>query len=258
MKTVVQPATRNIKPHRSYRTLPMKRTGLISAILLTFFVELGIILALPFLIHSMTPLAAHVLNAAGFKTGLGYDTFLGIRTSPLTFSMPTHSFWELFWWIAACGIGIVVVSALRFMAAPLRYFINLNLLIIASEATYLYFMGHLGYDSNEFSVLMLRTAMLTWLVIPIFVAVLSILFPFNPLEQLLLLLLSIAYNVVITSVRYAVFIAVLSRTGPILMADLYLLYGPLLDIVPLIAIYSMFLVGVAKRLERSSEEWAWL
>lgn len=228
------------------------------AALLAILVEVVVLLNLGALAHGMSVGALFLLHAAGVPVGTGVDHFLWMDTAPVTFSMPNHSFIELFVWIIVGGIGILVVTLLRIIPAPLRYFINLNLLIVLSEATYLYFMGHLGYDSNEFSILLTRTAILTWLIVPLFVGVLSALFPLTIAEQLSLLLFCSGYNFLITTIRYAVFIAILSKTGPILMADLYLLYGPLLDIVPLVAIYSMFLVRLACRLERTSEGWAWL
>jgi hypothetical protein len=251
-------AARPIRSHRSYRTLPLGKTTMIVSIALFVLVEIVLIAIIPSFTKWMTVFDQHILTDGGFAIGLGTDTFLGIQLTPLSFSMPTHHFIELLTWMFGCALAVLIISIFRIVPLPWRYFVNLNLMIVTAEATYLFFAGHLGYASNEFSVLMLRTAIVTWLVMPLFLLIISSLFPFTILDQFLLFIVGMVVELSITTLRYAVFAAILVKTGPILMADLYLLYGPLMDVIPLVAVYTYFLVRIAKRLERGTVEWAWL
>lgn len=249
---------RTVRPHRSYRTLPLGKLTLFTSVVFFFLFEIVLIFLLPHFTAWMTSMDQRILASGGFTAGLGADYFLGLHLQPLTFAMPPHHFIELLMWMFGAALAILVISLTKIVPLPWRYFVNLNLLIITAEATYLFFAGHLGYASNDFSALILRTAVVTWLVMPFFLLVISSLFPFTILEQFTLFGLGMVLELAITTLRYAVFAAVLIKTGPILMADLYLLYGPLMDVIPLIAIYTIVLANLAKRLERGPEGWAWL
>jgi hypothetical protein len=113
----------------------------------------------------------------------------------------------------------------------------------------------LGYDSAAFSELMLRTALLTWLVIPVFVGFFAVLFPFGVIERIAFILLTVAWDVPLSIVRYTCFIAILGKTGAIAMTDLYFVFGPLLDVVPVICILSILLVRFARALHSREAVW---
>ena len=168
-----------------------------------------------------------------------------------------HADWrELLVVMFACAAVIVGLSVWTKLAAPIRFFINLNAFLIGGGAVFLFLAGHLGYDSAAFSQLMLRTALLTWLVIPVFVAFFASLFPFRVVERMGFIALTVAWDVPLSIIPViACFIAILGRTGAIAMTDLYFVFGPLLDIVPVICFLSILLVRLARALEARRAAW---
>jgi hypothetical protein len=183
------------------------------------------------------------------------DPFLFVTLHPMTFDI-RHSDWlELLIVMFVCAVVIVGLSVWRGIAAPVRFFINLNALLIGGAAIFLFLAGHLGYDSAAFSQLMLRTALLTWLVIPVFVGFFAVLFPFRIMERIGFIFLTVAWDVPLSIVRYTCFIAILGKTGPIAMTDLYFIFGPLLDVVPVICLLSILLVRFAHALEAQRVLW---
>jgi hypothetical protein len=183
---------------------------------------------------------------------------LFVTTHPMTFAM-RHSDWvELIVIMIVCAITIVVLSVWTAIAAPIRYFVNLNALLIAGGALFLLLVGRLGYDSAAFSELMVRTALLTWLIMPLFVGLFASLFPFTFLERFGFIVITVAYDVPLSIVRYGLFVAILGKTSSIAMTDLYLVFGPLLDAIPIICFFSIFLVRVARSLEARRAVWGWL
>jgi len=52
--------------------------------------------------------------------------------------------------------------------------------------------------------------------------------------------ITVAYDVPLSIVRYALFVAILGKTSSIAMTDLYLVFGPLLDAIPIICFFSLF------------------
>ena len=247
-----------IAPHRSYRRLPVTSTGALTTIPAVLLIEIAVILFAQKALDAMTAFASFVAADEHIATRPFADPFLFVTTHPMTFAM-RHSDWiELCIVMFACAVVVVALSVWTKIAAPVRFFINLNLLLIAGAAFYLLLTGRLGYDSAAFSELMVRTALFTWLIMPIFVGLFASLFPFTIWERLLFIVITVAYDVPLSIVRYGLFVAILGKTSSIVMADLYLVFGPLLDAIPIICFFSIFLVRVARTLEKRKAVWGWL
>jgi hypothetical protein len=251
-------ADRAIMPHRSYRTLTRVPGSLMTAVLCALVGGTAMAWFAGTIATAATLLLARILNALGQPVTTQPDRFLRYDVQALHFFMPSHSWVDLLWWIVICAAVIVICALARSVYPPLRYFVILNALVVGGEATYLYFTGHLGYDSDDFSQLMLHTAMTTWIIVPPFVALFAALFPFGPLEVVALTVCSVAFEIVLSMARYAAFVAILAHTGPILMSDLYLQFGPLFDVIPLIGLLTVFLVPLSRRMQRTTVGWVWL
>jgi hypothetical protein len=247
-----------ITPHRSYRRLPVTSTGALTTIPVVVLVEIVVILCAQKALDLMSWFASFVAASEHIANRPFADPFLFVTTHPMTFAM-RHSDWiELCAVIFVCAVAIVALSVWTKIAAPVRFFINLNLLLIAGAALYLLLVGRLGYDSAAFSQLMVRTALFTWLIMPVFVGLFASLFPFTIWQRALFIAITVAYDVPLSIVRYGLFVAILGKTSSIAMTDLYLVFGPLLDAIPIICFFSLFLVQVARSLEERRAVWGWL
>jgi hypothetical protein len=247
-----------IAPHRSYRRLPVTRTGALATIPAVVLVEIAVIIFAQKGLDAMAWFASLVANEAGVVNRPFPEPFLFVTTQPMTFAM-RHSDWiELLAVMLVCAAVVIVLSVWTRIAAPIRFFINLNLLLIFGAALYLLLTGHLGYDSAAFSRLMVRTALFTWLIMPVFVGLFASLFPFTVLQRVLFIVITVAYDVPLSIVRYGLFVAILGTTSSIAMTDLYLVFGPLLDAIPIICFFSIFLTRVARSLEDRRAVWGWL
>jgi hypothetical protein len=250
--------SRFIGPHRAYRTLRFGRGHVAAAIAWLVVVES--------LVYVLAPrIAAYAINAGvaalrwgGIAVDVIHDDFLSYRLPAIAFALPSLDYVELLGWIAGGLIATAIVTQLRWIATPMRYFLNLNFLMLVAEGTYLLFAGRLGYSSTTFSVLIVRTILAGWFVIPFFTAAIAALLPFSAGSMGALIFCALVYDVVLATVRYAAFIAILSLVGPIAMANLYLLYGPLLDVVPIVGLYAIFLTRLSRQLGGPAEAWGWL
>ncbi len=245
----------SIAPHRSYRNLPVNRTALYSTVPALILVEIVVALCAQRGTDAMSWFALLVARYEGVHVRSFADPFLFVTLHPITFDV-RHSDWlELLLVVAVCAIVVVGLSVWKAIAAPVRFFINLNALLVGGAALFLFLAGHVNYDSAAFSQLMLRTAVVTWFVIPVFVAFFASLFPFRIVERIAFLALTVAWDVPLSIVRYACFILILGRTGTIAMTDLYFLFGPLMDIIPVICFLSILLVRLARALESRRAAW---
>jgi hypothetical protein len=247
-----------IAPHRSYRTISVDASGAFLTLPALVVVEVIAVWLAPAAARAMARFAFYSARAEGVAVRPFGDRFGWVELQPMTFTMHHHDWVSLVVMSLVCALVVALLSFWQALPMPLRFYINLNALVVGGAALYILFTGHLGYDSAAFSQLMLRTALLTWLTMPIFIALFAALFPFSWWERLLFIGITVAYDVPISIVRYAAFVGILARTGPALMPDLYLLFGPLLDAIPIITIFSVFLVRAARRIDRNSGVWAWM
>jgi hypothetical protein len=245
----------SIPPHRSYRNLPFSWTALFSTIPAALAVECIVILLAQRALDLMSGFALAGTRFAGIHVRTFADPFLFVTLHPMTFEMRHSDWFELLVVTLVCALIVVGFSIWTTLVAPLRFFINLNAMLVGGAALFLFLTGHLGYDSAAFSQLMLRTALVTWLVIPVFVGFFASLFPFTVVERIGFIALTVAWDIPLSIVRYACFILILGQTGAIAMTDLYFLFGPLLDVVPVICFLSILLVRLARALESRRAAW---
>ena len=249
---------RVIRPHRCYRRLVTPVNHVVPCIVLTLLMECVLLIFAQPLERAVSTIDLTIVRASNVPVTLGSENFLWLHLAPLEFSMPLHDYIELAVWILVCAAAIAIISVLKLFPAPLRYFVNFNFLIVAGEASYLLLAGHLGYSSNTFSTLMLQTMTAVWLLLPLFIGTITVLFPFTLLASAAIIVSSLVFDIVLAAARYLAFVIILSHSGPILMADLYLCFGPLLDVIPLTGILALFLALLARRLRSTPEAWSWL
>ncbi len=248
-----------ILPHRAYRRLTALRpasVGFLCLVLAAF--ELVLLAYLGDLARLFSGLALALTTKTGVSVTVGEDFFLGVRLSPLLFSASPMDYTSILGWVLGCGAGIAVLSVTRWMTAPLRVLLIYNLFLIGTTAVYLLYTGQLGYDAETFSRLYVRTVVIVWATLPLFMGMLSAILPFSSLEQAGFVVSALTYNFVFSALRYAFFVWAISRIGIVVMPDLYLFFGPFMDFVYSVGIFTLFLGRLRRRLDRHGERWVWL
>jgi hypothetical protein len=153
---------------------------------------------------------------------------------------------------------LAILSILPNDRNPLRYWISANLLVLFGSALFIYFTGRVGYDAATFMLLVERTSVLVILCAPAFLSIISILLPFSFLERFGMVVAVVLVDMVFATVRVAAFALFAATFGGLVQGNLYLFFGPLMDVVYAISVYSIAVVMLGRRIARSSEAWAWL
>jgi len=248
----------SIVPHRSYRRLPIRGfRSRLSSTIIVLLVELAVIIFAAPVAGGISRLVATALNGSGVASAPQGDRYLIFNLAPVGSPMASTGYETLVIWLASAVVGIIVLALLR-PALPLRYFVISNLTLLVASAAYLIVTGHPGYDESQFSRVYLTTAVTVWLVLPVVVGLVCMLFPFSALETAAIILIALSYDVILCAARYATFLWVLAKTGPVLMLNLYLFFGPLLDFALIVGLFSAALVRLSNKLDKHSEDWEWL
>jgi hypothetical protein len=238
-----------LAPPRAYRRLPpLGWANVIFSVALVAGLEGLLFWYLPQVARAFALATMALVRFSRTAATLGSDEFLGVPLFPLVFegSRPMH-YLAILLWLGACAAGILLLTQRGWLSMPVRYLIVYNLSLLAASAYYLLFFGQPGYEAADFSRLYLRTVVTIWLVTPAFMGLMSVTLPFSPLEQVGLVLLALAYDMVFSAVRYALFVWLLVHLGAVVMANLYLFLGPLLDIIYLVGIFAVFVLRLTRR-----------
>jgi len=247
-----------ILPHRSYRRLPVRGfRSRIASTLVVILIEVAAIFLVTPMAGAASRFVLRALNGSGMPAEAVPDAYLGFTLHPVLSGMAPAAYQSLALCLVLAIVAIIVLSLLR-PALPLRYFLISNLVMVIASAAYLIVVGHPGYDQWQFSRLYLTTVVTVWLVLPVVVGLSCMLFPFTTLETAFIILIALVYDVLLSTGRYAIFLWLLAKTGPLLMPNLYLFFGPLLDFALVVGLFSIALVRLSAKLVRHTEDWAWL
>jgi hypothetical protein len=243
------------RPHRAYHRLPVFRPlDVLGSLLIVGALEAALILYLPSVVRLFGLLSFTLVRFAGATASLGSDRFLGVDLFPIVFgSIPPLTYQALLLWLGGTAAALLLVWRSRRIAVPFRLLLAYNLALMTASAFYLLFAGHLGYDAEEFSRLYLRTVVVVWLVAPVFLAGLSLTLPFSIAERAALVLVTLGYDILFCATRYALFVWLLTGLGAVVMANLYLFLGPLLDVIYFVGIFAAFVLRLRRRLGRGLE-----
>jgi hypothetical protein len=216
-------------------------------------IETALVLSLGPLLRIFGEGSVRIARMTGMAAWLGRDRFLGVDLFPLLFGeIPAVAPQAALLWLAGGMGALALVCRSEWMALPVRCLLAFNLAVFSASALYLVFFGRPGYDAAEFSHLYLRTIVVVWLITPLFLTSLSLTLPFSVLERTVLMVLTLGYDIVFSAIRYAVFAWLLTGVGAVVMANLYLFLGPLLDFVYLVGIFALFLPRLGRRLGREA------
>jgi hypothetical protein len=97
-----------------------------------------------------------------------------------------------------------------------------------------------------------------WLFIPLILGMAFLPLPASIFPKLLLIAFALIYSVIFGTLRYIIFLFIISKFSVIYMALLFFAFGPLIDFVYIVGIYCFYTSKLAKNLKGSETVWKWL
>jgi hypothetical protein len=251
------PGRVTIRPHRSHRTLRVSRGSWIGSIVT---LPLGLLVAYGILVTlwpRATDWISSLLVGNTAVSALVKDNFLWIPSTVPVPNLPPLSILGALSLAGVCAVVVVIGGFLK-QNAPLPLWIQANLIVLMLTALWAFFEGRVAYDGPTFMLLLERTSVIMILCSPIFAVVVSALLPFSALERASMFVLLISLCFTMSLLRLAAFALILGHVGVIAEANLYLFFGPLIDVVYFILVYSICVVSLSRRIAKDEEAWEWL
>ncbi len=249
--------------HRAYKKLPaVPGRSLLRLLLLVGIFDFLIFLFHKELTQRFVSLTADILHQCGVWTEQLSWPFLpvGIKTMPLldaAYLFPSRQT-ALYTFIAALLVLLIVPKLYRLPKSLVVYLVFLGLLSGVSAGFFLLWPHRFPYDVADFSLLYMGTQLGMWLLIPAVLAAVLAPLPASFLEKGGVIFLTVGYSILFGAVRYATFLYLLQKISVLHMAAMFFAFGPLIDFVYVVAIYSIYVNLLAVRLQRTPEVWRWL
>lgn len=138
------------------------------------------------------------------------------------------------------------------------YLFYLAAINLVSSLFFLFFSSNFPYSATKFSELYVMTEISIWLFIPFILGMAVVLFPPAIFPKLTVLVMTLFYSIVIGSLRYILFLFIISKFSILYMALLYFAFGPLFDFIYIVGIFSIYTNRLAISLQGSIKAWKWL
>ena len=137
------------------------------------------------------------------------------------------------------------------------YFMFLAAINLVSSVFFLFSPQAFPYTSTEFSELYIKAQLSMWLFIPFILGMAFLPLPAPMSHKLLLMIFTFVYSAIFGTLRYIIFLYIISRFSVLYMALLFFAFGPLIDFVYIVGIYSFYSSRLAKNLKSSASVWKW-
>ncbi len=141
------------------------------------------------------------------------------------------------------------------IATWLIFLFGINLI---SSAIFILAPSIFPYTMQHFSELYITTEVGMWLFVPVIMGIALLPIPANIFSKFIVIVLTIFYSIVLGIVRYIVFLFILTKLSYIFMPVLYFSFGPLVDFIYIVGIYSLYVSHFAEKMVRDLKIWKWI
>jgi hypothetical protein len=246
--------------HRAYRKITGSgRLFLLELIGISLPLSLLILFASPFITAWMSNIAQSVLSSY-FPSQtirviekaflLGNVSYVGIDgTYPSTLA----SFINL---LISVGLIIFLPRVKRNKNIAI-YFVFLAAINLVSSVYFVLTPHAFPYTVTNFSELYIKAEISMWLFIPLILGMAFLPLPAPILPKLLLIAFTLIYSLIFGTLRYIIFLFIVSKFSVIYMALLFFAFGPLIDFVYIVGIYCFYNSKLAHNLKGSESVWKW-
>jgi hypothetical protein len=154
-------------------------------------------------------------------------------------------------------ILILFLPRLRTAKNIAIYVVFLAIINIVSAIFFTTLPFDFPYSNQDFSELYIKSEVSMWLFIPFALGIAFLPLPASIFPKILLVILTLIYSVIFGTLRYIIFLFIISRFSVIYMALLFFAFGPLIDFIYIVGIYSFYTCRLAKKLKGSESVWKW-
>lgn len=156
-----------------------------------------------------------------------------------------------------CAVLILFLPLVN-RAKPLMIFLTILAAMHLVSALFFIFVPYLfPYTASDYSKLYMLQQVSIWIFVPIIMGIAIMPLPSSPVAKILTMIITFINMLLFGTVRYIVFLYILSKISLIYMAILFFALGPLIDFSYIVGIYSLHATDLAKKIKGDFKIWKW-
>jgi hypothetical protein len=128
---------------------------------------------------------------------------------------------------------------------------------LISAFFFTFFPAYFPYTIQQFSELFIKTEISIWLFVPVIMVASLLPLPSSKITKFMAILSAVLYAVIFGVVRYVLFVQILVKFSYIFMAVLFFCFGPFIDFIVVVGIYSFFVSLISRKINQDLRVWNW-
>ncbi len=242
-------------PHRSYRVINITRGVFFQVLLLLLPLDL-VLLIIPELTRFMNVAAISAIQPH-FANIVPIDFFWGrLYTVDLIGKYPDALTSFLVLAFSAAGIAFFLLSKI---SLPVALYGEYVFIVNCISAIYfVFFPASFPYSVRDYSELYIKLQSGLWIFLPVIMLMSLLPMPATGYSKLGASMVTLVYSLVFGFCRYIISLYVLINYSYIWMAIIFFVFGPLLDFVYIVGVYSFYLSLIAEKYKSNKKMWRWV
>jgi len=244
---------------RHGRILNVNKLLVFFQIVICFIISLVFILNIESISHVFVSHAIYLIKDVSVENK---EITNSIRVFYIKYDGRFPSIYEVIIYIFSSVVGIFLAKRIKFISQHIIIYIQFLFFILLCSSMFFYFIPYkFPYDSTTFSVLYILTQVLIFSFIPAVLGLSLALFNVSLtlfLTNFIVIGIALIYSFVFGVVRYVVMLFILNKFSYIWMANLFFNLGPLLDMIYISGVYSIYISIISDRYRKFTVYWRWI
>jgi hypothetical protein len=152
---------------------------------------------------------------------------------------------------------IFLVTKIRIPKPVAIWVIFVCLVNLVSALFFTFFPAYFPYTVQQFSELFIKTEITIWLFVPVVMEASLLPLPSSKITKFLAVLFSLLYAMAFGVVRYVLFVQILVKFSYIFMTVLFFCFGPFIDFIVVVGVYSFYVSLISKKINQDLRVWNW-
>ncbi len=152
---------------------------------------------------------------------------------------------------------VLLATRIRIPRPVAVWIIFVCLVNLVSAIFFTFLPAYFPYTIQHFSALFMKTEISIWLFVPVIMEASFLPLPSSKITKFLTIFISLLYAIAFGVLRYVLFVEILVRFSYIFMAVLFFCFGPFIDFIAVVGIYSFYVSLISKKINRNLKVWNW-
>lgn len=153
---------------------------------------------------------------------------------------------------------IFLIDKMRLIKPIVIWGIYVSIINFIAATFFILWPDMFPYGVKAFSELYIKAQVVIWLFVPMLMGAALSSLPSNVFSKIGVSALTLIYSVIFGIVRYVVFLYVLAKFSFVFMPVMFFIFGPLMDFVYMVTIYSLHVSSFANKIGKDLRIWKWL